>query len=570
MIDSNSYFIVTIFCLQTLYNCILAVIGQYIYGYFLQTYPDMYQNWTIINNLSLNINMLEYNREQCIENMTDISNSSAQIWAQQHSADLIFRATLWRAFPVIIVTYLFGLCASQLNRQLVLIFSLIGNAIHVIIYQAIIYKNLAEYWWYISAFIAGLAGGTNILGYSRYVFSTNLIILSFFGLGIVINLVITESTEENERSSRFVRYGAMTTGLSALATYGIGYYIQWRGYTDLLWMALGLELLSIFVVIFFLKPTHSSTSVDETTALLSSSSSSSNDVHVTIKTPTISKCYHCFDICTMFRFKHHSKKKSISLIITMVSYIFHLLALSSSSIMLWYLLGTPFCWSSKDLGQFSAVSLITTAIFSVLGMKILNYIGANDALICALSHICCYGYLLWISFVQYSWQLYLALLINSFSTYQSVLTIPMISKWLEVHERSHVFTLVTEVNTIISAFGSSLFNWIYARTVTYQKNFTFLFASGLCILPCILNICLFVISRRTPNEQASTIVSELNAEPTILPLSNSLPTQVVDIACLIQTPHSCTDAFYASHNDISCTNSHSSIDNQKVIDRIIK
>ncbi|CAF4178992.1 unnamed protein product [Rotaria sp. Silwood2] len=542
MNNSNNYFIVTIFCLQTLYNCILAVIGQCIYGFFLQTYPDTYQNWTIINNLSLKIDTFELNRDQCTENTTDISNNSAQIWAQQHSADLIFRATLWRAFPVIIVTYLFGLYASQLNRRLVLILSVFVNAIHVIIYQVIIYKNLAEYWWYISAFIAGLGGGTNILG-------------------IVINLVIIESTEESERSSRFVRYGAMTTALSAIATFGIGYYIQWRGYTDLLWMAIGLELLSIIVIIFFLKPTYRSASVDETTALLSSSSSS-NDVHIMIKTPTISKCYHCFDICTVFSFKHRSKKKSISLILIIVSYIFHLLALSSLSIMLWYLLGAPFCWSSKDLGQYYAVSFITTAIFSILGMKILSCIGANDAIICTLSHICFCIYSLWISLAQYSWQLYIALLINPYTSYQSVLTIPMISIWLEVHERNNAFTLLTEINTIILAFGSSLFNWIYARTVTYQKNFTLFLASGLCIIPCILNICLFVISRRTSNEQALIVVSKTNAESTLLPLSNNVLSQAADIACLIQPPHSLTDAFCTSHNNRSCVHSYSSIDNQ--------
>jgi len=156
--------------------------------------------------------------------------------------------------------------------------------------------------------------------------------------------------------------------------------------------------------------------------------------------------------------------------------------------LLWYLLGAPFCWSSKDLGNFSAISLITTAIFSVLGMKLLTYCGANDALICVLGHICLLGYSLWIALAKYSWQLYLALLIHPFSGYQSALTISMISKWLEVHERSNAFTLVTEINTIILSFGSSFFNWIFARTVTYQKNAALLFASGLCIVPLILNM----------------------------------------------------------------------------------
>jgi hypothetical protein len=151
--NSNNYFIVTILCLQTIYNCIVSIVGQYIYGFFLQTYPDNFpKNGTNIS--------LELNEDKCTDNL----NNSAQAWAQQRSADLIFQATLWRAFPVIIITYLFGLYASKLNRRFVLLISIFGNSIHVIVYQAIIYKHLAEYWWYISAFIAGLSGGTNVLG----------------------------------------------------------------------------------------------------------------------------------------------------------------------------------------------------------------------------------------------------------------------------------------------------------------------------------------------------------------------------------------------------------------------
>ncbi len=308
-----------------------------------------------------------------------------------------------------------------------------------------------------------------------------------FILGIVINLIIIESTEEHERSTRFVRLGALTTALSAVVTLGIGYYIQWRGFTDLFWMAIVLELLSIIVVIFLLKPTNSFSSIDETTSLLSPPVLT-NSENVEIRDSTVSTCYHCFDICTIFSFKYRSRKKSISLILIIVSYVFHLLVLSSMAPLLWYLLGSPFCWTSKDLGNFSAISLISTAVFSMLGMKVLSYLGADDAIICALSHICLLGYSLWIALAKYSWQLYAALLINPFSGYQSALTLSMISKWLEVHERNNAFTLVTEINTIILAFGSSFFNWVYARTVTHQKNFTLLFASGLCIVPFILNM----------------------------------------------------------------------------------
>lgn len=300
-------------------------------------------------------------------------------------------------------------------------------------------------------------------------------------------MIITESTDENGRSSYFVRIGGLTTALSAAVTFAIGYYIQWRGFTDLFWMAIGIEFLSILVVLFLLKspntPSPPSATIDETTSLLSTTTV--EHANVEIKKPFRS---NCFDICTIFSFKARSRRKSIYILLTLIAYMFHLLALSLMSPALWYFLGTPFCWTSKDLGNFSALSMIATAIFSVLAMKVLSYWRTNDAIICAIGHICFFGYALWIALAKYSWQIYLALTINPFTGYQSALTVPMISKWLEVHERNNVYTLITEINTIILAFGSSFSNWIYAQTVTRQKNFTLLLASGISIIPFILNL----------------------------------------------------------------------------------
>ncbi|UJR14444.1 hypothetical protein I4U23_001441 [Adineta vaga] len=478
MIATNTYFVVSMICFQTLYNCCLSIVGQYIYQFFLKNYPndDDSPKWT--NITSLMIYFYESNQETCEQNTTtNTSANAAEVWAQQRSADLIFQSTLWRAFPVIVITYLFGLYASQLNRRLILFLSLFGNGIHVVIYQAIVYKNLPEYWWYISAFVAGFSGGTNVLS-------------------IVLNLIITESTEDTERSLRFVGIGAISTALSAVATFGIGYYIQWRGFADLFWMAIGFQVLSIFSILLLPKSTNSSsstttTTVDETTSLLSSNHTDTN-----IKTPSRINRYHCFEMCMIFSFKHRSSTKTVRLIIIIISYIFHTLAASSLSPLLWYLLGAPFCWTSTDLGNFSAVSQIATAIFSVVGMKMLNYFGANDTLMCAVGHFCFFGYSLTTALARNNWQLYMALLMHPFSFYQNTLTISMLSKLLQVHERTHVFTLLTEINTIIVCFGSSFFNWLYARTVSYEKNFTLLFASGLSVIPFVLNIYLYIIDRR--------------------------------------------------------------------------
>jgi hypothetical protein len=84
--------------------------------------------------------------------------------------------------------------------------------------------------------------------------------------------------------------------------------------------------------------------------------------------------------------------------------------------------------------------------------------------------------------------MYASLLLSSFSGYQNFLTLSMISKWLEPCERTNAFTLVTEIHTIVKVVGYLFFNWVYARTVIDYKNFTFLLAAGLGIIPLLLNV----------------------------------------------------------------------------------
>jgi hypothetical protein len=153
-----------------------------------------------------------------------------------------------------------------------------------------------------------------------------------------------------------------------------------------------------------------------------------------------------------------------------------------------YLLNTPFCWTSKQIGNYTATALISFGVLSVLGMKILTKLGACDIMICIISHVFFCITAFWIGFAQHDWQMYAGLLLTSFSGYQNLLTLSMISKWLEAHERTDAFTLATEINTIMKVLGYCFFNWVYARTVINYKNFTFLLAAGLSMIPLFSNM----------------------------------------------------------------------------------
>ncbi|CAF0724988.1 unnamed protein product [Adineta steineri] len=540
--DVRSYIIETILSFQTLCTCITTTIGQYIYAYYLETYPipsNSTSNYTTINYFSLT-KFKDYNNK-CIEGDTS-STKDAQAWAQERSADLFFWTNLYSSCPIIIMTYILSLYIPTLGKRFVLILPMIGGFAQFVIWLTIIYFHLPEYWWYIAAIINGLSGSSSVLSF-------------------ILTLIITDNTIDSDLSSRFVRLGAIQTGLSSIATLAIGYYIEWRGFTDLYWMGLGFELLSIFIGIFIFKSSNS-TNISERTPLLTSINENEFNEF------SSNSCSQFFQICTVFRCNRRTQKKSTSLFLTLFSNIFYTLASSTFAPFLWFLLNAPFCMTSRDIGNYSALAAISYAILSLLGMQALTNIGASDAIICLISHIFFFGSTLWLAFANYSWELYAGLLLSAFSGYQGSLTLSMMSKWLEPHERSHAFAFVTEINTMITLFGTSLFNWVYARTVVNNRNLTLFIGAGLCIIPSILNLWLFLVTRKMSEEDLRPL-SETETEPAPIRLrNNGLPPHAGDAACIIIPSRSLTTSLRTPVLDRSRSNSVDSDEIEQIPDTV--
>jgi hypothetical protein len=302
--------------------------------------------------------------------------------------------------------------------------------------------------------------------------------LSLFGIDFVLNLFIAENTIESERSSRFVLFGAISVIVSAIGTFTVGYYISWRGFTDLFWSALVLQMISIIVVILFFKSDHHAYKLV------------ADNEQDFVPPPNSSRrcCHEWLEVWNAFRSQTRPRKKSICLLLILSAYAAYSFICTSFIVLLLYLLNAPFSWTSKHIGNYTATGLIAFGVFSLLGMKLLTKLGVGDAGICIISHVFFALAALWTAFARSNWDMYASLLLCSFSGYQNMLTLSMISKWLEPSERTHVFTLVTVLNTIMKVSGYCFFNWIYARTVINYPNFTFLLASGLSIIPLVLNM----------------------------------------------------------------------------------
>lgn len=270
--------------------------------------------------------------------------------------------------------------------------------------------------------------------------------------------------------------------VSAVATFTIGYYIAWKGFINLYWIAFILQLISIFTVLTFFKPDKH---IYKTSSMSANTNSLLNTTDMQLSKIT---CSSCFDLYKIFEFKDHSRKRSISLLLILTAYASYTFICTAFGVILLYLLNAPFCWTSKHIGNYSTIALISFGIFSVLGMKILTKLGACDIIICVISHLFFCTASLWLAFAEHDWQMYVGLILTSLSGYQNLLTVSMISKWLQPHECTNMFTLVTEINTIMKVVGFCFFNWVYAHTVVEHKNFTFILAAFLNVIPLALNM----------------------------------------------------------------------------------
>jgi hypothetical protein len=168
MSSINSYSIGAILSLQTLCTCVTTTIGQYIYAFYLNTYPipsNGTSNFTTSPSFYFLKNLNDFNNK-CVESAFS-PNNDAQAWAQQRSADLFFWTNLCSSCPVIIMTYILGLCTPKLGKRFVLILPMLGTVAQFAVWLSIIYFHLSEYWWYIAAVLLGLSGSTGVLSMNK-------------------------------------------------------------------------------------------------------------------------------------------------------------------------------------------------------------------------------------------------------------------------------------------------------------------------------------------------------------------------------------------------------------------
>ena len=164
MANVSNSIITILFSLQTLYTCLSLTIGQYIYAYYLEVYPNASNGTGVRVDYLLKVSSNQ--TDQCVSS-NNSSDADARLWTQERSADLSFWISLLSAGPLILMTYLLGLYTSKLGYRFMALLPIMGAIMQITIWLAIIYFHLPDFWWYIAAIVIGFSGSSGVL--SRHI-----------------------------------------------------------------------------------------------------------------------------------------------------------------------------------------------------------------------------------------------------------------------------------------------------------------------------------------------------------------------------------------------------------------
>ena len=149
----------------------------------------------------------------------------------------------------------------------------------------------------------------------------------------------------------------MSTAVNALASLLVGFWIEYRGFTHLYWTAFFVQLLTIMVTYHYMRPQSFIPALEKISSNYCNVNTTMNNI-----------CNELISMCTVFsaRRTNRSRKRTISLLITTIAFIFHCLATLSLGVpFLWFQLNYPFCWSGEFECFLRKIILNTCLVFPI-------------------------------------------------------------------------------------------------------------------------------------------------------------------------------------------------------------
>ena len=323
----------------------------------IMAYPTI--QFYVYNKIAKNNGIDNYIQDQKTSDCTSKNQSDTIVLIQQEASQQFMYLSFASLFPSVLPVLFLGSIADKFGRKVSLLISMNGTLLKQLFCSCIFYFDLRIQWLYLANIIEGFSG------------SFTAILMSAFAM-------ISDITEPNK--TRSVRISIVEGSTAVAISIGLliaGVWIQESGFLTPMVASTGLCLLSVILVLAFIRETKPHQENQPTQKILS-----------------LKNITRCFTFYCQETLDKRRKKLAILLLLFVLCCAFFM---GKSNISNLYLLGKPFCWTALHLSVFNSVQTGLNWTLSILILKfmLMHFIDAFvllTGIVCAVVALAVFGF----------------------------------------------------------------------------------------------------------------------------------------------------------------------------------
>ncbi|XP_059155024.1 proton-coupled folate transporter-like [Physella acuta] len=400
-----------------------------------------------------------------IINGTEIMNAN-NIHAE--ASEMLTYFSWTQCIPAFVTCLMIGSYSDFLGRRLLLLLPVVTNLIRTVIITIVIKFHLDLRYSYIAYAIDGVGG------------SWFAMLLGMFALTADIN------SEKSDRTFWIYLISCLSTMASAGANVAVGYLIAYLDFFYACLPLLGMAF-SAFIILLF--------TIQETLP-----------VHQRPKGKGRNPCVHLRRIVSFYLLDGSLRKRFVFNLCLLIFVIGVMNGLNIGSLDALYQLGRPFCWGSDQIGNYSAFRSAGTSFFGILFLKLLQ-LCISEEKIGMFGMLSQGAALTFEAFIKVPWHFYLVpILLIPTSPFTAIVR-SMLSNLAGSDSQGAMFSSIAVVETLCQLVSTTIYNKIYALTVSFMPGAVYLVMAGFSCITFVLFGVYFCV-REEPHLQHEVVVLE--------------------------------------------------------------